>query len=146
MADETDPPRKVYGFKERAFKRDNAPATEATAVPSASDLAKLAGPPPAFRQKSVSEAKADDPNDVFAARQVNRSHERSQGLDQIEIRKVKSRKKWDYLIVLVLGNAVIIGVMLVGALNVVSVMFGLSGMIIFNLGVTWAMWQVMGKY
>src|SRR5690606_38609477 len=27
VPDEPDPPRKVYGFKEREFKRDNAPAT-----------------------------------------------------------------------------------------------------------------------
>ena len=43
VPDEPDPPRKVYSFKEREFKRDNAPVSETPPAPTAKELAKLAG-------------------------------------------------------------------------------------------------------
>lgn len=47
---------------------------------------------------------------------------------------------------LVGGNLAIIGAVVVTNINVVTVIFGLSGLIIFSLGLSWVMWQVMDKY
>lgn len=145
MPDENDPPRKVYGFKERDFKRDNPPAAGGEAMPSAQDLAKLAGhhhnPGP-----RTAGAKADDPNDVFKVLDQNRSVEKHHHLDDIEIKKVKSRRKRDFWLILVGGNLAIIGSVFISGINVITVIFGLAGLVVFSIGVSWIMWQVMDKY
>lgn len=140
-----DPPPKTYGFKERAFKRDNVRIPNAPPVPTARDHAVMAGPSvPASRTPAT--AKSDDPNDVFTHLQGNRAVEKRHGLDKVEIRKRKSRRKRDFWLLLVGGNLAIIGAVVVTNINVVTVIFGLSGLIIFSLGLSWVMWQVMDKY
>lgn len=143
MPDEPDPPRKVYGFKEREFKRDNALGGEAT--PTVQDLAKLAGVhhDPKPRQTA---AKAGDPNDVLSVLQQNRKMEQRHNLDAIEIKEIKSRRKREFWLMLVGGNLFIIGAVLVSGINVITVVFGLAGLIVFSLGLTWIMWQVMDRY
>ncbi|MFZ5494258.1 MAG: hypothetical protein ACOZE5_02835 [Verrucomicrobiota bacterium] len=143
---EDDPPRKVYGFKERTFKRDNAPASELPPAPTTKELAMLAGDPVKVGRGGATGANADDPNDVYAALQRNRAQEQTHDLDRVEVREVKSRRKRDFWLLLVGGNLVIAG--LVGLLgpNVVTVLFGFGGVIVFSLGLTWIMWQVMDRY
>lgn len=148
MSGEGDPPRKVYGFKARAFTRDNPPATDHPTL-SAQELARLsqaappATPPP---PRDADRANASDPNDVFAVLQENRVREQQQGLDAIELRPGKSRKRRDYWLVLLGGNLLIVGGTSLVNLNVVSLLFAGSGLILFNLGVTWVMWQVIDDY
>lgn len=145
MADETEPPRKTYGFKERSFPRDNAPASQQPPAPTAQDLAKLAGP--VTRQSAQAAGpKAGDPNDIQAALARNRAVEQRHGFDAVEIREVKSRRRRDYLLLLVGGNVLIVGTVLLLGANVVSVLFGFGGVILFSLSLTWIMWQVMGRY
>lgn len=145
MPDEPDPPRKVYGFKEREFKRDNAPSSEAAPMPTAQDLAKLAGfhHDPSAR-KGI--AKADDPNDVHVVLQQNRKSEQLHNLDAIEIKETKSRRKREFWFLLVGGNLFILGAVWLSGINVLTVIFGLAGLIIFSLGLSWVMWQVMDRY
>ncbi len=147
MPDETDPPRKIYGFKERAFRRDNAPVSAEPAAPSAQDLAKLAGPP-VFKVGGAAPAdpRPGDPNDVHAVLRQNRAAERRHGADEIEIRRVRSRRAKEFWLLLVGGNAVIIGAVALSGLNVITVVFGLAGLIVFSLGLSWVMWQVMDRY
>jgi hypothetical protein len=145
VPDEPDPPRKVYGFREREFKRDNAPAAGGETVPSAQDLAKLAGfhHDPAAR-KSV--AKAGDPNDVHVVLQQNRKSEQQHNLDAIEIKETRSRRKREFWLLLVGGNLFILGGVWLSGINVLTVIFGLAALIIFSLGLSWVMWQVMDRY
>jgi hypothetical protein len=140
-----DPPRKNYGFKDREFKRDNAVTGTTPPPPTAKELAMMAGPVVAS-PKGATGPKADDPNDVFSALQQNRAVEQGHGGDQIEIRKVKSRRRRDYWLMLIGGNLLIAGGVVVLGANVVSVMFGLGGVILFSISLTWIVWQVMGRY
>jgi len=140
-----DPPRKNYGFKNREFKRENSPATGAPPVPTAKEMAIMAGPV-VLTPKGATGPKAGDPNDVYAAMQRNRAMENKLGLNQVEIREVKSRRKRDFWLVLVGGNLAIIALVAVLGLNPATVIFGLAGLIIFSLGLSWVMWQVMDRY
>lgn len=143
MPDEPDPPRKVYGFKEREFARDNAPG--GTPPPTVQDLAKLAGVHHDPRPRSGA-PKAGDPNDVYKVLEQNRRVERQHNLDAIEIRKIRTRRRRDYLLLLVGGNLFIAGFVLLLGVNFVTLMFGFGGVIVFSTGLTWIMWQVMGRY
>lgn len=145
MSAEPEPPRKTYGFKERVFKRDNPPASNLPPSPTTEDLARLAGVhhDPTARRAAP---KADDPNDVLKILAQNRTAERQHDFDAIEIRKVSSRRKRDFWLVLVGGNLAIIGGVALSGINVITVVFGLAGLIIFSLGVSWVMWQVMDRY
>jgi hypothetical protein len=140
-----DPPRKNYGFKERDFKRDNAPSSGSAPMPTAKELAVLAGPVTPS-PKGATKPKAGDPNDVFAALQQNRRVEQRHGGDQIEIRKIKSKRWRDFWLLLVGGNLLIVGSVVGLGPNVVTVMFGFGGVILFSISVTWIMWQVMSRY
>jgi hypothetical protein len=140
-----DPPRKNYGFKEREFKRDNAPTGSVPPPPTVKELAMLAGPVTAS-PKGATGAKAGDPNDVFATLQRNRATEQEHGGDRIEIRKIKSKRRRDFWLMLIGGNLLIGGSVVVLGLNVFTVMFGLGGVILFSITLTWIVWQVMGRY
>jgi uncharacterized integral membrane protein len=121
-----DPPRKKYGFKDREFPRDNAPAA-GNPLPTAKELAMMAGPVAPTASKAPPEPKAGDPNDV-------------------EIKVIKSRRKRDFWLVLVGGNLAIIGAVWFSGINVTTVVFGLAGLIVFSIGLSWIMWQVMDRY
>lgn len=143
--EEADPPRKNYDFKERTFKRDNAPSTGQPPMPTAKELAMMAGPA-APTAKRTNTPKAGDPNDVYAILEHNRRVEKKHGMDTVEIREIKSRRKREFWLLLVGGNLAIIGGVFLSGINVVTVIFGLAGLIIFSLGLSWVMWQVMDRY
>jgi hypothetical protein len=140
-----DPPRKNYGFKEREFTRDNVRAPADAPMPTAKELAIMAGPP-AAAAKGPTGPKATDPNDVYAVLEENRANERQLGKDEIVIKKIKSKRRRDYLLLLVLGNLSIVTMVALGGFNPVSMIFGLSGIIVLSLGATWIMWFVMDRY
>ena len=144
MPDETDPPRKNYGFKEREFKRDNRPASASQPPISTQDLAKLSGPVVRSGPVAAGTPKATDPNDVYAVLQQNRTAEHDSGGDEVVIRQIKSRRTRDYWLLLVGGNLVLAGVGLF--LGGIALIFALGGVVIYSCGLTWVMWQVMGKY
>jgi hypothetical protein len=149
VPDETDPPRKHYGFKERSFKRDNV-AGEGPA-PTTGDLAKLATarttPRPGAATGAQAGANSTDPNDVHAVLRENRANERAHGINEVEIRKVSSRRKREYWFVLItaelgFGTLVYLG----WNQNPFFFVYGICGMVIVGLGVTWIMWHIMEKY
>jgi hypothetical protein len=155
VPDEPDPPRKHYGFKEREFKRDNVTTPGEAPMPTARDLAMSAGnhhkpaprhPAPKADQSAVGPAKADDPNDVYAVLQANRQAARKHGLNEVEIKEIKSRRAREFWLLLVGGNLAILGGVYLSGINVITVIFGLAGLIIFSLGLSWVMWQVMDRY
>lgn len=115
----TDPPRKHYGLKAREFENLNA-----------------SGKAP---EKSTE-------HDIVAMLQQNRGVEQRHGKDQIEIKQAKSRRKRDYWMILVGGNLLILGLVAIARFNPISLLFGLSGVIVLSLSITWLMWFVMDDY
>ncbi len=144
MPDEADPPRKNYDFKERAFKRDNVPASDAPPVPTAKELAMMAGP--VTRSSQGGAAKADDPNDVYAVLQQNRAAAKKHGLNEVEILQIKSRRKREYWLLLLAIEAGLAVVAVVGRGNPFVLACSVAAMGFIALGLTWIMWQVMNKY
>ncbi len=140
-----DPPPKVYGFKEREFKRDNAPTTPPP--PSAKEHAIMSGHLARKPQASSGGAnRTADPNDVYAVLQHNRAVENKAGLNEVQIREIKSRRKREYWLTLVAGNLFIVGVVTLSGFNPFSLIYGLAGIVMFSIGLTWIMWQIMAKY
>jgi hypothetical protein len=145
VADEPETPRKVYGFKDREFKRDNRPASASQApMPTAQELAILAGP--VVKTAKPAGVKASDPNDVHHALQRNRAVEKKIGGDEVEIKVIKSRRKRDYWLLLICGNLAIVAPIAILGANAMTLGAGLGGVIIYSIGLTWVMWQIMGKY
>ncbi|HEY0865720.1 MAG TPA: hypothetical protein VGD97_16560 [Lacunisphaera sp.] len=140
-----DPPPKTYGFKEREFKRDNARPSEAAPMPTAKDLAKMAGPVTPS-PKGATGPKAGDPNDVYNALLKNRAVEQALGLDQIEIRKIKRRKMRDYCLIMVPTMVLLGTVTILGRGNPIVFVCGLAGMVMLGIMITWIMWQLMDRY
>lgn len=140
-----DPPPKTYGFKEREFKRDNARPSEAAPMPTAKDLAKMAGP--VIRSPTgATGPKAGDPNDVFNALQKNRAIEQAHGLDQFEIRKIKRRRMRDYCIIMVPTEVLLGTITYLGRGNPMVFVCGLAAMVMLGITITWIMWQLMDRY
>lgn len=140
-----DPPRKKYGFKEREFQRDNAPAAE-NPLPTAKELAMMSGPVARSASDTPSQPKTSDPNDVYAVLRENQRVAKQHGLNEVQIKETKSRRKRDFWLVLVGGNLAIIGAVWFSGINVTTVVFGLAGLIVFSIGLSWIMWQVMDRY
>lgn len=153
MPDEPDPPRKFYGFKDRDFKRDNAPASASPPTPTAKDLAMMSGERVPLKSAARSDdlpnsakAKPGDPNDVYAVLQQNRESAQRHSLNEVQLRKIKSKRRRDFWTMLVGGNLLIVGAVLFTGVNVYSVILGLAGIVMLSLGLAWVMWQVMDKY
>jgi len=140
-----DPPPKTYGFKARDFKRDNVRGPGAAPLPTAKELAKLAGPVTAS-PKGATGPKADDPNDVFTHLQGNRAVEKQHGRDEMEIRKVRSRRRRDYWLLLVTSEMLLGTITWQGRANPFVFVGALAGMVLFGVAITWIMWQVMDRY
>lgn len=56
------------------------------------------------------------------------------------------RKRRDYFWAMAAGNACFLGVLLFVPLNPITVLFALSGALVFSLGLTWVMWFLIGRY
>lgn len=144
--DQPDPPRKIYEFKDREFKRDNPPAGAAPSLPTAKELAMMAGPAAPAAARAKPGPKTDDPNDVYIALQQNRAVERQAGRDEIEIRRTKSRRTRDYWLLLVSSELLLGLITWQGRGNPVLFVSALAGMVLVGISLTWVMWQVMDRY
>lgn len=114
-----DPPRKNYGLKPRAFERVNTSAGD--------------------QQKSTE-------HDVPAMLRQNRAIAQQAGLNEVKIKTVRSRRKRDYWTALTAGNLLILGLLAIGQINVVSVIFAFSGIILLSVSLTWVIWVVPDDY
>lgn len=146
MPDEADPPRKNYGFKDREFQRDNPLASEAAPMPTAKELAMMAGPVARHGQAAVGKTKPDDPNDVYAVLEGNRGVEKKHGLDAVEIQQIKNRRKRDYWLIMLTVEPCLGVIAYVGRGNPFVLACSVAAMGFLALGFTWIMWQVMNKY
>jgi hypothetical protein len=146
VPDEPDPPRKNYGFKDRDFQRDNAASSAVPPLPTAKELAIMAGPVAKHGQAAAGRRKADDPNDVYAALEKNRAVEKKLGLNEVEIRELKSRRKRDYWLLLITSQCALGTVAYVGRGNPFFFVGAIAAMGFTAAALTWIMWQVMSKY
>jgi len=64
----------------------------------------------------------------------------------VDMTRRESRRKRDYWLLLVAGNAAFAAVLAFTHINRVSLLFAFSGMIFFTAAITWVMWGVMGDY
>lgn len=161
MADEPDPPRKLYQLKPKAFERVNPAASATPAVPvdatpdpgpqalppekiDVRDLAKVAG---GGAPLLSGHAPANRANDVHAMLRQNHAQASAAGLNDLPDRpRPPSRRKRDYWVSLLGGNLAIVVTLLVSGFNVVSGLFALGGIVFFSVGLTWIMWFVMDDY
>lgn len=146
--DAPEPERRKYGLK-RADPLAQAPA-DAPPPPALSveESARLAGSHHDPKPRTHGGERMDDPNDVYAIRRELRAREIADDKDRIEIKDRKSRRKRDYWLVMIVLNAGFGGVLAYGILqrNVALMIYGLAGMIIASIGVTWVMWFIMSDY
>jgi len=137
-------PRREFQFKPSEFERDNRPAQ-----PDGSNA------PIDVRQhfRSASPASAvpgtavKPENEVHAILRSNVAHAKARGLHEvIPQRRRPSRRRRDYWLMLAGGNLLVVGAVLALHANVVTLIFGLSAVVLFSLGLTWVMWFVMDDY
>lgn len=154
MPDAPDPPRKRYTFKPTEFENVNGvrrdsplhevqPAPDPGIVPNdkiridVRDLARAAAIPSATARP----APPQGDNEVHSMLRENFARANATGLNDVAPpTKRISRRTRDYVIALILGNA------LLAIATVISPVFGAAGLIIYNLGLTWIMWFVMDAY
>jgi hypothetical protein len=153
MSDAPDPPRKYYGFKAPEFERANPsppplPASGPTPVNSGPtepdsdriDVRTLAREANAGLRPLGQHRPSSRPNEVHAILRGNLDRANSAGLNEVNSRPRRSRRRRDYLITMLLANALLVA----GAF--IMPVFGIAGLILFNLGYTWIVWVVMDDY
>ena len=142
-----DPPEALpreFHFKPTAFARANRPA-DATPGNAPIDVAQLYRAASAPAPAPAAPRKAE--NEVHAILRANLAADVAKGLNQVVLQNRRpSRRKRDYWLVLVGGNLGFAGAMLLAHKNVVTLVFGFSGMVFFSIGLTWIMWAVLDDY
>lgn len=119
MEDLPEPPRKVYGLKPREFDHVNAPGR----APS----------------------KATE-HDVYKILEQNQAAEQKAGINEVEIKEVKSRRRRDYWLLMSTGLAFFGIIGWFGRHDPYVYVFAYSGAVLVAVGLTWIMWFIMGDY
>ena len=123
MPDEPDPPRKVYRLGKAEFHRVN-PESDATATRTA-----------------VPE------QDVRAILRDNLDRANAAGLNELKPKARRpSRRKRDYWLLAILGNAFFGGALAHFGLKTIPGLFAFSGIVFFTCALTWVMWVLMDDY
>ena len=113
-----EPAPKKYGIKPREFERLNAKG-------------------PAGRSAE---------HDIYAMLQQNLAIEKKAGLNEVEIKEVKSRRKRDYWLLLVPSIGTLALAAWLGRANPYVLVPACSGIVLVSIGLTWVMWFVMDDY
>lgn len=153
MADSTDsspePPRREFRFKPAEFERDNPPVEGPNALPAfdVRELYEKANQPPGSPRNPSRAPAAPAENEVHEILRANLNQANEAGLNEVVLRPKRiSRRKRDYWLMLIGGNLALVGLVLVLQKNVVTLVFGGSGIIFYSIGLTWIMWFVMDDY
>jgi hypothetical protein len=155
MADESDPRRKYYQLKPREFELLNDPPsafsphghkarpqqTEKIEVLDLYQQARTPGPVLGPVQKTA------EKNEVHVILHDNLSRANAAGLNTLVPKlKRKSRRKRDFFVVLIPLLAFFTFAAFGPYSNVVMMAYGVAGIIISTLGLTWVMFFVMDDY
>ncbi len=87
---------------------------------------------------------AEAPADV---REMQQANQRTQSVyeEPVDLTPRRSRRKRDYWLVMLLGNAALAALM-VAVPSPAMFVYALSGMVLLSVGLTWVMWFVMSDY
>jgi len=131
-AAEIFPARREFQFKAAEFERVNP----AVAAPHAAPHERL---PPRSR------GSAPAPNDVL---DLVRDTARIQtGFDRpVDLTRRPSRRHRDYVISMLAANGFFVAAILLSRGNTVTLIFGLSGIVIASASLTWIMYGIMHRY
>ena len=141
---EGETPRREFRLKPTEFERANRPA-DAFGDNAASDTRQIYREANARSPSAAAPAPAE--NEVQAILRDNVARAQAAGLDEvIPQRRRPSRRKRDYWLMLGVGNLLVVGAVLGLHQNAVTLVFGLSAVVLFTLGLTWVMWAVMDDY
>ena len=116
---DADPPPRQFAFKPKEFDRVNA--APGTQEPSAA-------------------------HDVYAIRQELREREQAAGLDRVEPKPRRSRRRREYWTLLLLTNALFALFAWQGRGNPFVLVSAGAGIALASVGLTWVMWFVMDDY
>jgi hypothetical protein len=117
--DKPDPPPRTFTLKPKEFERVNAP--------------------PGTQEASAA-------HDVYAIRQELRAREQAAGLDAVEVKAVRSRRRRDYWLLLATVNPALAVTAWLGRGNMFVLVSAAAGIILATIGLTWIMWFVMDDY
>jgi hypothetical protein len=158
MPDPTDPPRKFYKLKPTEFEIVNAPSgsapVDSTPTNVQAHLRAANAGQPKVKARPATPATPAPPsvpvpreNDVHAMLRDNLARANAAGLNDVPVGpKRRSRRKRDYFLLLIPVNG-FFGFMAFGPhANAVSFVYGLAGIVVFSIGLTWVMWFVMDDY
>lgn len=158
MADESDPPRVFYTLKPREFERANPPPAPPPSVPSPGEspvpatsdridirdlYAQAATPVPLLTHGDRSVVR----NEVHELLHDNLARANAAGMNDLAPKpRRRSRRLRDYFILVIPLDA-FFGFAAFGPYqNVVTLAFGVGGMIVTTLGIGWVMFFVMDRY
>lgn len=148
MRDDPEPPPRNFQLKPRDFDSVNGPGRQRPADGAPTDVrghlrAANAGQTRALGQGGG----AKRPNDVQALMRDHAAKMRRADLDEVTLRPRRaSRRKRDYWIVLIPLNAFFAFFAFGPFRNPMTFAFGIGGMIIVTVGLTWVMWFIMDDY
>ena len=158
MADESDPPRKYYQLKPRAFEQVNAPVSPSPVPtpPVAPGESKTGGRIDVhdlYEQARTPGAVLTPPgkpgakNQVHVILQDNLAHANAAGLNTLTYKaKRRSRRTRDYFLVTISLDALFAFIAFGPFSNIALMAYGVAGIIITTLGLWWVMFFVMDDY
>ncbi len=155
MRDEADPPRKHYQLRPTTFERVNAPSSDASSsdsTPAPVSPVDGSSPVPPLGPQTIGSVRGNVPataplNDVQQLLRDNLDRANAAGINDVHtpIRRF-SRRKRDYWLLLILLNGFFAAVAFGPYRNPMTLTYGIAGMIVTFVGLTWVMWFVMDDY
>jgi len=148
MRDESDPPRKHFRLKPRDFDVVNAPGSHAPVDSGPTDVQ---GHLQAANTRPPARPPGPTPvapiNDVQALLRDDAARVQATGINELApLPRRRSRRTRDYWLLVLSLNA-FFGLVAFGPYrNPMTLTYGIAGMIIVTLGLTWVMWFVMDDY
>jgi len=136
-ATEIFPARREFQFKTPEFARANPPA-----APHVNSHERR---PPVRRWPADASAPPPAPNDVL---EIVHETAQTQALFEkpVDLTRPPNRRRRDYLTTMLAVNGFFVAAILLGRGNVVTLIFGLSGMVLASAGITWIMYGVLRRY
>lgn len=147
MSDEAPPPHGPLKLRHTplGFPVANPPASTPTTAPT-DVAAHFCAATPAHPGVSAPPPPPAE-NDVHAILRDNLAAATAAGLNEVRpVVRRPSRRRRDYWLVLIGFNLLIVAFVLLPGPNVISMLFGFGGIVLFDLALTWIMWVVMDDY
>ncbi len=158
MPEDSDPPRKFYDLKPREFEVVNAlprqpgerpPASAvAGARPEAIDVNDLIRSANSAGAGLAPKAVPAAGNDVHAILRDNLARANAAGLNELapKPRRASRRKRHYWALMLIVNAGLLTLTLASGPKYPFTFVYGIAGLVIFNLGLWWVMWQIMEDY